>query len=101
VHFVTHRHPTYVAEITARWIRHYFKNYSGLHVLSNKVSKTSLGHWDVFIDDKPDTIEEFLANTDTLMYVPSREWNKDVVGGIRFDDWKEVLDGISAVPTGS
>lgn len=95
IHFVTHRNPTFVSEITARWIRHYFEGYAGLHVLDNKVSKTSLGNWDVFIDDKPDTIEEFLVRTDTLMFVPSRLWNQDVEGGIRFDDWNEVLDGIT------
>lgn len=87
VHFVTHRNPQLTSGITAKWIADRFEGYSGLHVLSNKVAKTSLGTWDVFIDDKPDTIEDFLANTDALVLIPDRPWNKEVKGGLRFTDW--------------
>lgn len=100
VHFVTHRNPLLTSEVTARWIAERFHNYAGIHVISNKVSKTSLGTWDVFIDDKPDTIVEFLDKTNTIMLVPSRPWNEHVEGGLRFTDWSAIVHTLK-IPEGT
>ena len=95
VHFVTHRNPLYTGAVTARWIAERFSNYAGIHVLSSSVSKTKLGEWDVFIDDKPDTIEEFLNETNSVVFIPDRPWNRDVQGAIRFTDWSAVVHALA------
>lgn len=96
VHFVTHRHPRRLTEITGRWLNKYFRNYAGVHTLHNICKKHTLGQWDVFIDDKPSTVLEFLNCTDATVLVPDRPWNAiDVhcapsTSYNRFSNWNEV-----------
>lgn len=95
VHFVTHRNPYRTSDVTGAWLRHHFRNYRGVHVMANSCAKWELGRWDVFIDDKPETVAGFLAHSDALTLMPARPWN----GGERmrsagrfhtFEQWDEV-----------
>lgn len=93
VHFVTHRHPRRVAGITGRWLNYHFRNYAGVHVIHNRCEKQTLGHWDVFIDDKVSTVEAFLEHTDALILAPRRSYNQELTtrGQLRvFRQWKTV-----------
>ena len=77
VHFVTHRNPYAVAGVTGRWLNYHFRNYTGVHVLNNRCKKWELGKWDVFIDDKVETVEGFVEHTRALVLMPDRPWNQE------------------------
>jgi 5'(3')-deoxyribonucleotidase len=102
VHFVTHRHPRRVGGITGHWLRYHFRNYTGVHVIHNRCEKHTLGTWDVFVDDKPSTVEEFLENTEARVLMPVRPYNEHLVDSGRlfvFDHWDEVpglVEGVLA-----
>jgi uncharacterized HAD superfamily protein len=93
VHFVTHRNPEKTGVATAMWIREHFSGYKGIHVLDNSVRKCDVLNWDVFVDDKVETIHEFCVETMVSpLLMPTRPWNdhykSDFVS--RFTDWREV-----------
>lgn len=84
-------------------MNYHFRNYAGVHVVHARVTKDSLGRWDVFIDDKPETIEGFVERTDALVLAPRRPWNRHIknidVGRVEvtktvafrhFRNWSEV-----------
>lgn len=77
VHFVTHRDPCMTAHWTADYLRRHFHGlrWEGLHVTRNTVAKRRLQTWDVFIDDKPETVWDFLDSTTTRVFTPVRPWN--------------------------
>ena len=88
VHFVTHRDPPSVAAITATWLQCHFAGYQGVHVLRNSVKKTTVMAWDVFIDDKNETIWEF-TEAGVPILAPARPWN-EAAGIERFESWQQV-----------
>jgi uncharacterized HAD superfamily protein len=92
IHFVTHRNPAKTGAITARWLDARFENYKGIHVLDNTVKKHEVLAFDIFIDDKAETIEEFCGTPFVLPVMPVRLWNAHVDDPIveRFNDWSEV-----------
>jgi hypothetical protein len=108
VHFVTHRDPRRTAAWTAAFLTRHFGGHpwAGVHVTQASVAKRTLGRWDVFIDDKPETVCDFLHNTEAKVFTPARPWNQelnDVVlfqaahGGDRFafyDDPREVAEWV-------
>jgi 5'(3')-deoxyribonucleotidase len=91
VHFVTHRNPRILTAITGAWLSEYFRNYCGVHVLDNSIAKTTIYNWDLFIDDKPQTISEF-NEADIRIEFPTRPWNSELLGG--FNSWEELLDRV-------
>ena len=84
VHFVTHRDPRRTAVWTARFLaRHFYAHpWAGVHVVQASVAKRRLLPWDVFVDDKPDTVFDFLANTGAMVFSPVRPWNVDELEGV-------------------
>lgn len=76
-HFVTHRDPRRAAVNTGGYLARHFgaHPWAGLHVIQNACEKHTLMDWDVFIDDKPETVRAMLANTDALVMAPARPWN--------------------------
>lgn len=87
VHFCTHRNPVWCSVPTSRWLQQHFRGYKGVHVLANTISKADVYAWDVFIDDKPDTVRE-LRNRQIKTLCPDRLWNKEVHD--RFASWLDV-----------
>lgn len=87
VHFVTHRSPRYAA-VTGAWVSRRFRRLAGLHVVQASVPKSSLGRWDVFIDDKPEVVDDCL-DAGARVLVPARPWNAGARGE-RFGDWPDV-----------
>ena len=79
VHFVTHRDPRRTALHTAEFLDLHFGGHpwAGVHVIQNHVQKRRLASWDVFVDDKPETVFDFLANTRAQVFSPVRPWNVD------------------------
>lgn len=103
VHFVTHRDPRRTAIQTALFLSFHFHAHpwAGVHVVQNRTKKHSLQGWDVFIDDKPETVREMLAWTNAQVFTPARPWNVELGGAahprlIRYDDPSAVADWIEA-----
>jgi hypothetical protein len=108
VHFVTHRNPRRALTYTARFLDRHFghRNWSGVHVVNNAFEKRTLAPWDVFVDDKPETVIDLLANTDVHVFMPDRPWNQelalegiangedDLVGFARYFDAMDILDWV-------
>lgn len=90
VHFVTHRNPRVLTGVTGQWLASRYFGYAGVHVLYHSVSKVGLADWDVFVDDKAETIAEF-ENAGVRILIPDRPWNVGCGSGReRFDDWRDV-----------
>lgn len=103
VHFVTHRDPRRTATLTAMFLSYHFSAHpwAGVHIIQNGTPKRSLGRWDVFIDDKPDTVFDFLANTTTKVFAPARPWNVDELRDLRsslvlYDDPQDIVEWVEA-----
>lgn len=79
-HFVTHRSPQRTALHTAAFLRHHFgrKPWAGMHLITNATRKAGVLAWDVFIDDKPATVHDFLATTNAQVFAPVRPWNMEL-----------------------
>jgi hypothetical protein len=65
------------------------------------VAKRTLARWDVFVDDKPDTVFDFLANTNAQVFAPVRPWNvnalEDGIGGFRhYTDPMDIVRWVEA-----
>lgn len=88
VHFVTHRDPRRTAVPTAEFLSAHFRRHpwAGVHVIQNGTPKRSLARWDVFVDDKPETVLGMLVNTRAHVFCPYRPWNAELDG----------LDGIAS-----
>jgi hypothetical protein len=80
VHFVTHRDPRRTGIQTALFLSYHFGGHpwAGLHVITDKTAKHTLGTWDVFVDDKPETVEEMLLWTGAKVFAPARPWNAEL-----------------------
>lgn len=80
VHFVTHRDPCATGTLTAAYLARHFSGvrWAGLHVLQPTVAKRTIGHWDAFIDDKPETVLDFVNNTSAWVFAPVRPWNTEL-----------------------
>lgn len=79
-HFVTHRDPRRAGVNTALYLAHHFGGHpwAGMHVIQNACEKHTLMDWDVFVDDKPETVRAMLANTDAMVFAPARPWNTEL-----------------------
>ncbi len=79
VHFVTHRDPARTLGHTAAFLEAHFQGtrWAGVHS-ARKTPKRTLGPWDVFVDDKPDTVRDFVANTGARVFAPRRTWNAEL-----------------------
>ena len=103
VHFVTHRDPRYTARFTAGYLSFHFDAHpwAGLHVLQNGTPKHGLAYWDVFVDDKPETVYSMLTYTNAMVFAPARPWNTELheYGSrrlIRYEDPAEVADWVAS-----
>lgn len=99
-HFVTHRDPAKASVDTALFLAHHFgrRSWAGLHVLSG-APKHQLMEWDVFIDDKPETVLDMLIQTRAQVFAPVRPWNAELAGYdtprlIRYADPTEVAEWV-------
>lgn len=103
VHFVTHRDPRRTGLLTAHFLGYYFgcHPWAGLHIVQGGTAKRSLGRFDVFVDDKPETVYDFLWNTDAHVFSPVRPWNAEELGGVtdsgftHYSDPQEIVDWVS------
>ena len=80
VHFVTHRDPAITGTYTSRFLAEHFHGlrWAGLHMLGQRATtpKWKLARWDVFVDDKPETVHAFTSGTFTQVFAPRRPWNE-------------------------
>jgi len=103
-HFVTHRDPARAGWATALFLeRHFGKaGFEGVHVLRASVKKHSLAPWDVFIDDKAETVMDLLIMTRAHVFAPVRPWNDELLAFTQsrrftfYDDPRQVADWVLA-----
>lgn len=104
VHFVTHRDPRRTSMTTALFLMVRFSRHpwAGVHIIQNSVKKRCLAHWDVFVDDKPETVYDFLDNTAAQVFAPARPWNTELEdsvpldGFVRYQDPHEIVAWVEA-----
>lgn len=105
IHFVTHRDPRRTALHTAAFLHLHFGGHpwAGVHVVQNGTPKRTLGRWDVFIDDKPETIYDFFDHTArTQLFAPARPWNTELAEVcdypqvVRYVDPQEIVEWVDA-----
>ena len=77
--------------------------WAGVHVIQNGTPKFSLLDWDVFVDDKPETVESMLNGTSAQVFAPRRPWNEEplacwagVKGFTHYTYPSEILDWVEA-----
>lgn len=84
VHFVTHRDPRRTLHHTADFLGRHFQTgprWAGVHSVKNTTKKWNLGHWDVFIDDKPETALAMAEREAGMVFAPLRPWNRAELEG--------------------
>jgi hypothetical protein len=105
VHFVTHRDPGNAGLHTAEYLARHFGGlrWEGLHVVRSSVAKRTLARWDVFVDDKPETVWDFLGHTSAQVFAPARPWNLDELGDldigpefVRYTDPAAIVEWVEA-----
>lgn len=104
VHFVTHRDPRRTAVLTAAFLHVHFGGHpwAGVHVVQAHVAKRRLQAWDVFVDDKPDTVYDLTAHTDAMVFAPARPWNEELAElepwerFVRYTDPAAILEWVEA-----
>lgn len=92
VHFVTHRDPSTTLAFTSRFLNHHFAGYRwhGVHSIRNGTPKRRLARWDVFVDDKPETIWDFAKRSPRVkLFAPRRAWNTDLEGDRRLTYYED------------
>ena len=99
VHFVTHRDPATTLHHTAGFLRYHFDGpWAGVHSVRSTTPKETLADWDVFIDDKPETILRFLELERTKVFAPRRTWNEAELDGVQglvyYDDAREIVEWV-------
>jgi hypothetical protein len=102
-HFVTHRDPCRAGLATAMYLTRHFgaHQWQGLHVTKNGTPKHDLAPWDVFVDDKPQTVSELLLKTRAHVFAPVRAWNDELLPYVSerftyYTDPREVADWVLA-----
>jgi 5'(3')-deoxyribonucleotidase len=90
--------PRDAVQDTLDWIAYLNLPIREIHILSDKQLKSSVPHCDLYVDDKPENIDDYQENTEGLALLWTRPWNVKVEGWKTFDDpyirvdsWKEVV----------
>jgi hypothetical protein len=106
VHFVTHRDPRRTALQTSAFLTLHFGGHpwAGVHILEPSVRKSRLMRWDMFVDDKPETVFDFLENTSATVFAPQRPWNlmelnlglSAGTGFVHYIDPQEIVEWVGA-----
>lgn len=78
LHFITHR-PRSAAPATAMWVANQRCSFTALHITGSHVAKsTVVPDADVYVDDKPEIIDDYHQNTRGHIFCPKRDWNGEV-----------------------
>lgn len=104
VHFVTHRDPATTLGYTYEFLRHHFEGYrwQGVHSIRNGTPKRRLARWDVFVDDKPETIWDFAKRSPRVkLFAPRRTWNTDLEGDRRVTLYEDAANIVAWVEANS
>lgn len=73
---ITHR-PKQAVNDTLDWLSYLKLPLTGVHILSNGEKKSSvLPHCDIYLDDKPENIVDYLLNTEAASVLREQPWNR-------------------------
>lgn len=94
---ITHR-PRHARLDTYDWLAYQRLPISEVHVLSDGQPKSIVPECDLYVDDKPENIEDFDHNTNGLALLWTRPWNEDSIietysmRARRVQTWQDVID---------
>jgi 5'(3')-deoxyribonucleotidase len=88
---ITSRPPTAVQD-TMEWLSYQRVPTSEVHIISSGLKSTVLPHCDVYIDDAIHNAEDLIQNTEALVFMPDRPWNKGFKDKrlLKFYNWYEL-----------
>src|SRR3990167_8817615 len=97
---ITHR-PRNAIRDTLDWLAYLRLPIHEIHLQTDGQFKSTVEpHCDLYVDDKPENIEDFANNTHAVPLLWNRPWNasygsgpRDLLGDYqRIDSWKQVID---------
>jgi 5'(3')-deoxyribonucleotidase len=93
---ITHR-PRNAVQDTLDWLAYLRLPFMETHLLTDGQPKSAI-KCDLYVDDKPENIEDFDHNTDGLALLWDRPWNHDSILELysmrarRVETWQDVID---------
>lgn len=105
VELVTHR-PAAAMRDTIAWLNHHFGAddpypFSGVHLLTNGEPKSSVPGINVYIDDGAHIADDVIENTNSVLLLWDRPYNRDVEPGgdrlVRISSWDEAIQELERV----
>jgi hypothetical protein len=91
---ITHR-PRQAVQDTLDWLAYLKLPWMEIHLLTNGEPKSSIPHCDLYVDDKPENITDYLKNTHGYPILWDRPWNRSWVGREKgygvVHSWEEVI----------
>lgn len=91
VYFITHRMGTCVKLQTENWLLDRGFSNPTVLIAGDKIPLINSLELDVYIDDKPETVEDAVANTKTRIYLMDRPYNREVTVGERVTSIEAML----------
>jgi 5'(3')-deoxyribonucleotidase len=96
---ITHR-PRNAVQDTLDWLAYQRLPFMEVNLLTNGEPKSSVPHCDLYVDDKPENIVDFLTNVpEATSLLWTRPWNaeKSAAEFERVTSWEEVFDQAAAI----
>jgi uncharacterized HAD superfamily protein len=97
---ITHR-PKSAVHDTIAWLAYQNLPLAGLHILTNQEPKSQVKpRCDVYIDDKPENVDDFLYNTEARkVALMDRPWNQNFMlwtdRAVRVSGWQQFVDVVA------
>jgi hypothetical protein len=92
-YFITHRMGTNVKFQTETWLRDLGIEIPTVLIAGDKTPIINSLELDAYIDDKPETVEQAVAQTKARVYLMNRPYNQEVGVGTRVRSVSEMLKG--------
>ena len=98
---ITHR-PRHAMKDTLDWLAYLSLPFVEIHLLTEGQPKSDI-KCDMYVDDKPENISDFLNHTDGKALLFNRPWNMDYLftchpnAGHRVSTWQDVIDAAQGV----
>lgn len=94
---ITHR-PKSAVNDTLAWLAFQQWKLAGVHILTEQQPKSSVRDCDIYVDDKPENVDDLWLNTDAqLVCLFDQPWNQSYKDGavMRVKNWPELIERIN------
>lgn len=98
---ITHR-PRNAVQDTLDWLAYLRLPFVEIHLLTEGQAKSAV-KCDMYVDDKPENVEDFVHNTEGLALLWDRPWNNQWIPALftmretRVFSWQDVIDNAQGV----